>query len=374
MLEAIKTKYGYDTKMLLLHYTAVSGEISTDFIKHIGVSQSNMQYVFYQSSFKSFFKCYRLNAMCGYQINGLGMDYLFQNYLKLYDTFLFNSNYNRRRLTKEAYRRRRFRSSAYLYFFLDCLNIDYLHKDNENIYFIPSQLLKNGVLLSDLRIKQLNREEHQIKSSKIMGSIVCGTQMYNIYVFLDDLAILEKATEFRTSELLNAKYRYELGKANSSVKTVIFTRNITKQEKIAKRIIDIKLSKETTISDKYSFYKEFDFDLFSELYIIPMDEYGEKETKLLLQRDATERLIHNQLSSYKKEPPNKLGISCDCYISEKPAIFLYALDLIKLIQFYNSLTIRGLQGYIFCLPHHESIVRNLFFKDFESIMIISLEM
>lgn len=374
MLEAIKTKYGYDTKMLLLHYTAVSGEISTDFIKHIGVSQSNMQYVFYQSSFKSFFKCYRLNAMCGYQINGLGMDYLFQNYLKLYDTFLFNSNYNRRRLTKEAYRRRRFRSSAYLYFFLDCLNIDYLHKDNENIYFIPSQLLKNGVLLSDLRIKQLNREEHQIKSSKIMGSIVCGTQMYNIYVFLDDLAILEKATEFRTSELLNAKYRYELGKANSSVKTVIFTRNITKQEKIAKRIIDIKLSKETTISDKYSFYKEFDFDLFSELYIIPMDEYGEKETKLLLQRDATERLIHNQLSSYKKEPPNKLGISCDCYISEKPAIFLYALDLIKLIQFYNSLTIRGLQGYIFCLPHHENIVRNLFFKDFESIMIISLEM
>ena len=374
MLEAIKTKYGYDTKMLLLHYTAVSGEISTDFIKHIGVSQSNMQYVFYQSSFKSFFKCYRLNAMCGYQINGLGMDYLFQNYLKLYDTFLFNSNYNRRRLTKEAYRRRRFRSSAYLYFFLDCLNIDYLHKDNENIYFIPSQLLKNGVLLSDLRIKQLNREEHQIKSSKIMGSIVCGTQMYNIYVFLDDLAILEKATEFRTSELLNAKYRYELGKANSSVKTVIFTRNITKQEKIAKRIIDIKLSRETTISDKYSFYKEFDFDLFSELYIIPMDEYGEKETKLLLQRDATERLIHNQLSSYKKEPPNKLGISCDCYISEKPAIFLYALDLIKLIQFYNSLTIRGLQGYIFCLPHHESIVRNLFFKDFESIMIISLEM
>lgn len=374
MLEAIKTKYGYDTKMLLLHYTAVSGEISTDFIKHIGVSQSNMQYVFYQSSFKSFFKCYRLNAMCGYQINGLGMDYLFQNYLKLYDTFLFNSNYNRRRLTKEAYRRRRFRSSAYLYFFLDCLNIDYLHKDNENIYFIPSQLLKNGVLLSDLRIKQLNREEHQIKSSKIMGSIVCGTQMYNIYVFLDDLAILEKATEFRTSELLNAKYRYELGKANSSVKTVIFTRNITKQEKIAKRIIDIKLSKETTISDKYSFYKEFDFDLFSELYIIPMDEYGEKETKLLLQRDATERLIHNQLSSYKKEPPNKLGISCDCYISEKPAIFLYALDLIKLIQFYNSLTIRGLQGYIFCLPHHESIVRNLFIKDFESIMIISLEM
>lgn len=374
MLEAIKTKYGYDTKMLLLHYTAVSGEISTNFIKHIGVSQSNMQYVFYQSSFKSFFKCYRLNAMCGYQINGLGMDYLFQNYLKLYDTFLFNSNYNRRRLTKEAYRRRRFRSSAYLYFFLDCLNIDYLHKDNENIYFIPSQLLKNGVLLSDLRIKQLNREEHQIKSSKIMGSIVCGTQMYNIYVFLDDLAILEKATEFRTSELLNAKYRYELGKANSSVKTVIFTRNITKQEKIAKRIIDIKLSKETTISDKYSFYKEFDFDLFSELYIIPMDEYGEKETKLLLQRDATERLIHNQLSSYKKEPPNKLGISCDCYISEKPAIFLYALDLIKLIQFYNSLTIRGLQGYIFCLPHHENIVRNLFFKDFESIMIISLEM
>ena len=374
MLEAIKTKYGYDTKMLLLHYTAVSGEISTDFIKHIGVSQSNMQYVFYQSSFKSFFKCYRLNAMCGYQINGLGMDYLFQNYLKLYDTFLFNSNYNRRRLTKEAYRRRRFRSSAYLYFFLDCLNIDYLHKDNENIYFIPSQLLKNGVLLSDLRIKQLNREEHQIKSSKIMGSIVCGTQMYNIYVFLDDLAILEKATEFRTSELLNAKYRYELGKANSSVKTVIFTRDITKQEIIAKRIIDIKLSKETTISDKYSFYKEFDFDLFSELYIIPMDEYGEKETKLLLQRDATERLIHNQLSSYKKEPPNKLGISCDCYISGKPAIFLYALDLIKLIQFYNSLTIRGLQGYIFCLPHHESIVRNLFFKDFESIMIISLEM
>lgn len=374
MLEAIKTKYGYDTKMLLLHYTAVSGEISTDFIKHIGVSQSNMQYVFYQSSFKSFFKCYRQNAMCGYQINGLGMDYLFQNYLKLYDTFLFNSNYNRRRLTKETYRRRRFRSSAYLYFFLDCLNIDYLHKDNENIYFIPSQLLKNGVLLSDLRIKQLNREEHQIKSSKIMGSIVYGTQMYNIYVFLDDLAILEKATEFRTSELLNAKYRYELGKAHNSVKTVIFTRDTMTQGKIAKRIIDIKLSKEPTLSDKYSFYKEFDFDLFSELYIIPMDEYGEKETKLLLQRDATEKLIHNQLSSYKKEPPNKLGISCDCYISGKPAIFLYALDLIKLIQFYNSLTIRGLQGYIFCLPHHKSIVRDLFLKDFESITIISLEM
>ena len=53
MLEAIKTKYGYDTKMLLLHYTAVSGEISTDFIKHIGVSQSNMQYVFYQKTNKN---------------------------------------------------------------------------------------------------------------------------------------------------------------------------------------------------------------------------------------------------------------------------------------------------------------------------------
>lgn len=360
--------------MILLHYAAVSGEIPSGLINKLGILIDNRQYIFYRSKFKDFFICYRQDGMIGYQIRASGIDFLEANYLNTYNHFINNANYNRRRTTKAPYKRRRYQSAAYMYYFLDAIGIDYLRYDLKRC-FIPSCVLKQEALLSNCGTENLNREDHQLKSSKIMGSIINESYMYNIYVFMDYLPNLEKSTEYRAAEIINAKYRYERRVTDKPVKTIFFARNTIKQCEIAKRILQIKrLINTRSIDDKNTFFKDFDMDLFDELYIIPMDDKGEKEINLLLNREETERLIRKQLNKYQKEPTYKLGIACDCYISNRPAIFLYALDIIKLIQFFNSLTIRGLQGYIFCLPHHEQLVRDLFINYKKSVAVIVLEL
>ena len=372
----IKQKYGSWSGSLILHYAAVAGEVPSELITTLDITTENRQYVFYRSKFKGFFICYRQDRMKGYQLRGTAIDYIEANLLSKYNHFITSSGFNRRRTTNNPRKRRRYQNAAFMYYFLDKMDIDYLTTNEENC-FIPACVLKQDFLLSDLGTKELNREAHQFKSSKIMGLLLKGRYLYNTYVFLDNLSALEKSTEYRTAELINAKYRYESGKTDIPVKTLIFTRNTDSQYLIAKRIMEIKqlLFYKTKIDySKYGFFKDFDFDLFDELHIIPMDDNGEKEFKLLLQREETEKTIHNQLKQYESEPTSKLGIACDTYISDRPTIFLYSLDIIKLIQFYNSLTIRGLQGYIFCLPHHERIVRELFFKHQKSVAIIALEM
>ena len=53
-LKAIKEKYGYDTKMLLLHYTAIAGELPTELIKELGIKSDNQKYILHKSEFKDF--------------------------------------------------------------------------------------------------------------------------------------------------------------------------------------------------------------------------------------------------------------------------------------------------------------------------------
>ena len=372
----LNSKYGYFTGMLMMHYAAVAGELPTELINILGINTQNRQYVFYHSKLKGMFICYRQNHMNGYQLRGSGIDYLEANHLERYNKFITSASYSRRRTTKNPRKRRRFQNAAFMFYFFDILDIDYLEK-SESTYFIPACVLKQEFLLSDSETENLNREAHQFKSSKTMGLLVNGRCIYNTYVFMDGISALEKSTEYRAVENINARYRYELGKTEAPVKTLVLTRNTDTQILIAKRIMEIKRLIQPCKKDdnsKLVFFRDFDFDLFDEFYVISMDVNGEKEMRLLLQRETTERTLLKQLNQYNKEPIHKLGIACDCYISDRPAIFLYALDIIKLIQFFNSLTIRGLQGYIFCLPHHVEIVRELFFKHQKSVAIIALEM
>ena len=372
----LNVKYGYNTGMLLMHYATVAGEIPTELIKILGVNTQNRQYIFYQSKLKGMFICYRQNNMYGYQLRGSGIDYLEANYLDRYSKFITSTSYNRRRTTKDPRKRRRFQNAAFMFYFLDILDIDYLKK-TESTFFIPACILKQEFLLSDSEIGNLNREAHQFKSSKTMGLLVNGRCLYNTYVFMDGISALEKSTEYRAVENINARYRYELNKTDAPVKTIILTRNTETQIFIVKKIMEIKRLIQSCKKDdnsKLCFFRDFDFNLYDEFYVISMDGNGEKEMRLLLQRETTEKTIREQLKQYENEPTHKLGIACDCYISDRPAIFLYALDIIKLIQFFNSLTIRGLQGYIFCLPHHKEIVRELFYKHQKSVAIIALEM
>ena len=197
-----------------------------------------------------------------------------------------------------------------------------MKKVNQLILFLLVEFL-----LSDSETENLNREAHQFKSSKTMGLLVNGSCIYNTYVFMDGISALEKSTEYRAVENINARYRYELGKTDEPVKTLVLTRNTDTQILIAKRIMEIKRLIQPCKKDdnsKLVFFRDFDFDLFDEFYVISMDVNGEKEMRLLLQRETTERTLLKQLNQYDKEPMHKLGIACDCYISDRPAIFLYA--------------------------------------------------
>ena len=75
--------------------------------------------------------------MNGYQLRGSGIDYLEANHLERYNKFITSASYSRRRTTKNPRKRRRFQNAAFMFYFFDILDIDYLEK-SESTYFIPA--------------------------------------------------------------------------------------------------------------------------------------------------------------------------------------------------------------------------------------------
>lgn len=374
-LKAIKEKYGYDTKMLLLHYTAIAGELPTELIKELGIKSDNQKYILHKSEFKDFFINKRQDNLCGYQLKSTGIDYLInsENIDKYYD-YIVNANDNRRKITTSKSKRQRFHNLAFLFYQLDKLGVNYLNfDDNEQTFFLSANKIKQTLYQKEKKAG-INNEQFEIKSSRIYGILKTIGYVYSIYIFQNEINQLDYSIELRTKTLIELNYSNENKLSEKGAETIIITKDTNSQLKVVKELFECRYSNKEKYKDKkYKIFKEM---IFHQLHILSFDDTGTKQLSYLINKKKTDERIRTVLSKFdKKEKGHKnLGLACDMFLNNYPVEFMYSLDVNKLRYFYDLITeYKYIGGYIVCLKKHHIFLNNLFSEYLKRVKIIDIE-
>ena len=361
----IQKKYNYTLKDLMLHYAAISGEIPNKLIEKLGITQDNKNYITRKSNFTDFFVYRKGGGLNGYQLQNRGINHLLKTNS---DYAVFTTmDYGNRKVTADVFKRKRSQRRAWLYHYLDELEIDYFpsQADSTN-FFYCSEIMKKLFAQFD---KIENIREYEIKGSRIYGTLRLNKNVYNVYVFYDSFDTLHTGIEYRANTLIADALRKE------SVGTIILARGIEEQNRILSEILNAVTSPVGKYKQKqYSFFRESQQLGLDDIHILSFDEIGKKQLELMKRPRKTDALIRKRLyekfscigSNDEYELYKKDGIYCDARILDQPCFFVHSLDVRKIKLAYDILTSEdGIFFYFVCFEKHIPVIQ----KPFEDINI-----
>lgn len=373
--EKIKEKYGYDNKMLLLHYAGTSGEIPIDLIREINISSDLQNYIVNKGPFSDFFIYKRNAGLKGYQLLGKGLSFLLQDkYYANYKPYVTDLSGLLRRTTSDISKRKRYRKTAKLYHLLDVLDISYfpiLKKDNN--FFYPAHCIKK--IFSE-EVKQYGiekKEEYEIKGSRIFGMLQADGYLYNTYVFDNEMCNLNYSIELRTQILTNTRFKNIDKLSDNDIETIIITSDIEKQKEIFIELLESKTTDNKKYKEKqYTIYRQMDFE---GLHILSFDNIGKKQLYILKHRNYIDNEIRRRIGSKNEHQClENDSINCDARILETPCVFLYSLDITKIYYIYNVLHIQNnVFCYIVCFKEHIPMLKKILNDVIEYVKFISIE-
>lgn len=354
-------KYNFSLKDLMLHYTAVGGEIPSDLIDELGITQYNKYYITRTSNFKGFFIYRKGGGLRGYQLQSKGIDYLLKTNNE-YATFT-TMNFGKRKITSDLFKRKRYQRRAWLYHYLDELEINYFpSQTNATNFFYCSEVIKK--LFTQLGNIE-NIREYEIKGSRIYGTLRLNNDLYNVYVFDDSFDTLSIGIEYRANILVSEILRQE------KVESIIFAHSIEEQKRILSEILNAITSNDNKYNQKqYSFFRQSQLNGLNDIHILSFDETGKKQLELMKNKKNTEKAIRKSLSkkfscpiesSDEYELYKKDNILCDARILDQPCYFIDSLNINKIKQAYDILTSEeGLFFYFVCFECHIPVIQKLF--------------
>ena len=116
----IKKSYKLNNTKIIMHYIALSGEISTLFLKELDIKNDNKHYIFNKGKYSKCFVNKRYSGLCGYQLTKKGINFLLSSDSKdMYYDYLVNAQGNVRKNIYEPQKRKRCHTAAELLFFMD---------------------------------------------------------------------------------------------------------------------------------------------------------------------------------------------------------------------------------------------------------------
>lgn len=352
--QELQKKFKCSLKDLMLHYAAVGGEISSELIEELGIKTNNKNYITRKSNFSGFFVYKKGGGLRGYQLHSKGIDYLLKTNNE-YETFV-TMNYGKRKVTTDIYKRKRYQRRAWLYHYLDELEIGYFPSQAKSKnFFYCSQVIKK---LYTQFGKIESAREYEISSSRLYGTLKLDKDLYNVYVFEDGFDTLSMGVEFRANTLVSQALKKE------NVETIIFAHSAEGQNKILSEILNAMTTNRKQYAHKqYSFFKQSQQNGLYDIHILNFDDTGKKQLELMKDKEKTKRAIKRSLSkkySLFTEPANN-GIFCDTMILGQPCFFIESLNIYKIKQVYDIVTSEeGVFFYLVCFENHISVIQKLF--------------
>lgn len=382
--EEIRNKYKYNYTDTFLHYAIMSGEIPSELITTLGISQNTKKYIVNKSKHSENIIAKINCKRYGYQIHQHEIHLFTKRHRQYQKIINIISNTNVK--TSDLQRRTRYRSKAFLLHLLDRVGIEYLnipipYKSNgTSNAFYDVAILKQS-LSSEPNNQFADMQEYGLKSSRVYGCAVLNNNShsneqakYNIFVFNESLLSLNYSSEIRMTISEKAFF-----KTDNEINNIIIVKNTKYQNELLKPIYDIiyediDVSK-YRIKSKYTYLRKSDIQ---EIHLISFDTLGEQQLLFIANKETIDIAINKKLKSMddsketKKLQELKYSTQSDTVYRGIPCYYLYSLDIKKLRRIQIMIKMQN-KAVIICFSENKKAIQKTLKNSNEYIEFITLE-
>ena len=291
-----------------------------------------------QGPFKDFFISRNKQHLKGYQLSSQGIQYLLNStYNERYFSFLITSNDTLIAPTTDVTKRNRYQLSAYLYYALDVLDINYipdLPTKNPDCYFYNSYVIKQNIEQKGQELHYQHLENFAIKGSRLFGCLLVNEFVYNVYILNKQMLQFNYNLELRAYEIINSRFCYEEKLTDNAIRTLMLTADRQTQKQVSIDILNTLMYPTSEDDSKYYFFRKMNY---KHLSILPID--CKEELYLLINQTKVNKYIDDRLQEMEMEQDSDenetILIQHDNTLNGNPVIYGYTLDAVS----YTHLTL-----------------------------------
>ncbi len=329
-------------RSLLLALIGISGEIPTDLLDRMGISESYGEKLITRLKEEGYIKTHYRDKLRGYRLTAKGKKLLLTQNPNRFSFFLTgNSDTNQPR--SDLPRRLRLHQGARVWLFMEHIQASIYREEKPDLFSTLEMQAASPLPFPSFyhsrEIKELGMETTKINNSRTIGVLFAKHCMYVVFYTGNSVLKWEYRTEIRVKALLSYHSSQGILKSYYRLDTPIHALFIGSQMEMGVRLLT------STGGYRNSCFKlDTSFEHF---YFLPDSSAGEIMLRILCSEAMTGRL-KNLLLSDLEGKSDGIPFDHDAMKEDTPVLLAYDFDLIRLSRFVTGLSRYHLQGILIC--------------------------
>lgn len=342
----------------LLTLIALSGEVSTDIILHLGMSKSYGEKLITRLKNENYIKTHYKDRLRGYRLTRKGKNLLLKENPKRF-SFYLSGNTDTNRPRSDYARRLRLQNASIVYSMLQNSDVTIFRDEKPELFQsakLDKALLPLPVFYHSRELKELGAEAVKINNSRSIGILLAPECIYVLFYTGESLLKWEYRTELRVKALMNHHITSGV-LSRESISPSYHPDTPIKALFIGKDMdTALKLLTSTGGFQRSYFCLDSSFDCF---HYIPDTLAGETVIRLLCQPVLQDKLRELLLSDLQP-PDTDYGFDHDATSDGTPVLLAYDFDMLRISRYYTALSLHGLAGNLICFDFQKEVLSEYF--------------
>ncbi len=341
----------------LIELIGIGGEIKKEDLKKLNSSEYYLRNQISELINKKLIKKYSNDGIVGYRLTKRTKEYLLLKNKNRFEFYL-KGNTETNKIRGDISRRIRLHKILNINIFMQRTNVKIFRDEKEKIFYdykkiTSSKEISYPSFYSSREVKELGDISICINSSVFVGLLMTPRNVYIVYNTENKLMKWNLSTEKKLFDFikvhLTSKKIVSNNYTEKNIKGLCIGENIdTFSKMISMNIMNKKKS--------YFYVHEY----FENIIFLENNERGETLLKFLCCKEKNNQLLNVLKKGYKERNDNYAIVNDAIDNDNKPILFNYYLDLVRLNKFKKGLFLQKQKGIIYCFDFQKKAILNYY--------------